>query len=104
MDHCVNMINAKYSKNYESKNAHGIEHDGCQYWFYVGFYDPDDYNHDENCDVWYLISSNASDDCEYILDNNDRGIAIDEDNHYIRNHTFDVTSCSEYYRNQVLID
>jgi hypothetical protein len=98
------MINSKYSKNYESKNAHGIEHNGSQYWFYVGFYDPDDCGHDENGDVWYLISSNASDDCEYILDDNGRRIAINEDRNYIRNHTFDVTSCGEYYRNQATID
>lgn len=47
MNHRVNMINSKYSKNYDSKNAHEIEHDGCQNWFYAGFHDPDDDDSDK---------------------------------------------------------
>ena len=102
MGHCVSMINYKYSKKYNPMDAHGIEHDGCCDWFYVAFHDPSDNNCDGNGDVWYLINSNASDDDdrEYIIDNNDKGIAIDEDEDYIHCHTFDVISCHDYYRNQ----
>ena len=40
----------------------------------------------KNDNVWYLINSDASNDCECTLDDNDRGIAIDEDKYYIHNH------------------
>ena len=70
--------------------------------FYVGFYDPSDNNHDRNGNVWYLINSNASHDVrEYTRDNDDKGIAIDEDKDYIHCHTFKVISCDDYYRNQI---
>lgn len=101
MNHCVSIINNKYSKKYDPINAHGIEHDGYCDWFYVGFNDPSDNNCDGNGDVWYLINSNAlHDDREYTRDNYDKGIAIDEDKDYIHHHTFNVISCDDYYRNQ----
>lgn len=98
LDHCVDMINYKYNKKYDSMNAHGIEHDGCCDWFYVGFYDPSDNNSDNKGNVWYFINSDASyDDHKYTQDDNDKGIAIDEDEDFIRWHTFNVISCEDYY-------
>ena len=48
------FINSKYHKHYLAPNAVGIEHDGSENWFYIGF--PDD-----TTILWYLISGGKYD-------------------------------------------
>ena len=115
VDHVVQLINNKYNKQYISETAHGIEHDGWCNYFYIGFPDSEDRRSNPDGSMWYLIYSDADKsiasitmgqiiknydkafEVEYIIDENDKGIALNEEENYISTHKFGVISLHEYY-------
>lgn len=115
IEHCTQLINEKYNKQYDAKQSHGIEYDGSCDWIYVGFYEPSN-DSDELGYVWYLVYSNSYKtpvgiqsydyiiedyNDKYVLDVHDKGVAINEDKNYIENHVFEIMSMNDFYTNQL---
>lgn len=76
--HITENINARYNKSYNAENSIGIEHDGSELYFYIGFPDKDR----KGGIGWYMMTARTNYNNEIVK--------------------IDVTSCHDFYDNQLI--